>query len=215
MATVSIPEVPAHIDAVARAARGYMPEREGEALYATAYQALAATDGPLLEIGTYCGKSACYLGAAARAQGRLCVTIDHHRGSEEMQAGWEHHDSSVVDSATQRIESLPEFRRTMERAGLESTVVAIVGDSLAVAGLWSTPLAMVFIDGGHSEHIAMADYDAWAQWIAPGGVLAFHDVFEDPAEGGQGPFRVWQRAVEDGWVPLSTTGSLRCLTRAN
>lgn len=215
MATVSIPEVPAHIEAVARAARGYMPELEGEALYAKAYQALATANGPVLEIGTYCGKSACYLGAAALAQGRRCITIDHHRGSEEMQVGWEHHDASVVDPATQRIESLPEFRRTMERAGLESTVIAIVGDSLAVAELWSTPLAMVFIDGGHSESIALADYDAWAQWIAPGGVLALHDVFEDPADGGQGPFRVWQRAVEDGWVPLSTTGSLRCLTRAN
>ena len=73
--------------------------------------------GPLLEIGTYCGKSAIYLGAAAREEGSVLFTVDHHRGSEENQAGWEHHDERLVDPRTGRMDTLPFFRRTIEDAG--------------------------------------------------------------------------------------------------
>jgi predicted O-methyltransferase YrrM len=167
--------------------------------------------GPLLEIGTYCGKSAVYLGAAAREAGTVCFTVDHHRGSEENQAGWDHHDREVVDPETGGMDTLPFFRRTIHSAGLEDVVVAIVGYSIPVARAWRTPLGFLFIDGGHAEDVAMADYAEWSPQVVSGGVLAIHDVFEDPAGGGQAPFHVWQRAVADGFEPISTTGSLRVL----
>jgi predicted O-methyltransferase YrrM len=197
---------------VARAAKGFMPEDEGLALYAAGRAAGAR--GPLLEIGTYCGKSAVYLGAAAREEGTVLYTVDHHRGSEENQSGWEHHDTEVVDPATGRMDTLPFFRRTIERAGLEETVVAVVGYSVPVSRAWATPLGLLFIDGGHALDVAMGDYEGWAAHVVPGGSLVFHDVFEDPADGGQAPFEVWKRAVGDGFVPVSTTGSLRVLQRA-
>lgn len=191
-------------------ARGFMPADEGDALYEAA---VAAPGGPFLEVGTYCGKSALYLGAAARSAGTVVFTVDHHRGSEENQPGWPYHEPDLVDSASGRIDTLPHFRRTIEEAGLEDAVIAVVGDSAIVARYWSTPLALCFIDGGHSEEIAMADYRAWSPHVGSGGTLAIHDVFEDPADGGQAPFHVWQRAVADGWSPVTTTGSLRTLTR--
>ena len=198
--------------AAARAAIGFMPDDEGLALYAAALDGAAV--GPLLEIGTYCGKSAVYLGAAARQAGTVAFTVDHHRGSEENQAGWEHHDSSLVDPGTGRMDTLPVFRRTIEGAGLEDVVVAVIGDSPTVARHWGTPLGLCFIDGGHAFDVALADYEAWSPHVAPGGVLAFHDVFEDPADGGQAPFLVWQAAVASGrFAPASTTGSLRVLRR--
>jgi predicted O-methyltransferase YrrM len=169
--------------------------------------------GPLLEIGTYCGKSAVYLGSAARARATVLFSVDHHHGSEENQAGWEHHDPEVVDPRTGRMDTLPFFRRTIAAAGLEGPVVGIVGDSPTVGRHWTTPVGLLFIDGGHADEVAMADYDVWARFVAPGGVLAIHDVFEDPAAGGQGPFRVWTRAVADGFTPVTTTGSLRTLVR--
>jgi MMP 1-O-methyltransferase len=196
---------------IVRATKGFMPEDEGDALYDAARDGGRA--GPLLEIGTYCGKSAVYLGAAARDARTVAFTVDHHRGSEENQAGWEHHDTDVVDPATGRMDTLPFFRRTVEAAGLEDVVVAVVGPSTAVASVWQTPVGFLFIDGGHADDVAMADYEHWAHHIAPGGVLAIHDVFEDPAEGGQGPFYVWKRAVEDGFTERSRTGSLRTLRR--
>jgi MMP 1-O-methyltransferase len=198
--------------AVARAAKGFMPDDEGLALHAAGLDGGAV--GPLLEIGSYCGKSAVYLGAAARQAGTILYTVDHHRGSEENQAGWQHHDPDVVDPATGKMDTLPFFRRTIEAAGLEDAVVAIVGRSPVVAAHWATPLGLVFIDGGHAEDVAMADYEGWARYVAPAGRLVIHDVFEDPAAGGQAPFHVWQRAAASGdFAPVSTTGSLRVLRR--
>lgn len=197
---------------VARAAKGFMPDDEGIALNTAGRDAGAV--GPLLEVGSYCGKSAVYLGAAARAGGTVLFSVDHHRGSEENQAGWEHHDPELVDPATGRMDTLPFFRRTIERAGLEDAVVAVVGDSPAIATHWRTPLGLVFVDGGHALDVVLADYEAWSPHVAAGGVLVFHDVFEDPRDGGQAPFEVWKRAVASGmFTPVSTTGSLRVLRR--
>jgi MMP 1-O-methyltransferase len=186
-----------------------MPDDEGLALHDAGRRAAAV--GPLLEIGSYCGKSAVYLGAAARAGGSILYSVDHHHGSEENQPGWTWHDERLVDPETGRLDTLPWFRRTVEGAGLEDVVVAVVGDSPTVAAHWSTPLGLVFIDGGHGYEVALADYRGWAPHLAPGGLLAFHDVFEDPADGGQAPYEVWRRAVADGYQPVSATGSLRVL----
>jgi len=197
---------------VARAAKGFMPDDEGLALHAAGRD--AASLGPLLEVGSYCGKSAVYLGAAARAAGTVLFSVDHHRGSEENQAGWEHHDPELVDPATARMDTLPFFRRTIERAGLEDAVVAVVGDSPTIAAHWRTPLGLVFVDGGHALDVVLADYEAWSPHVAADGALVFHDVFEDPRDGGQAPFEVWKRAVASGvFTPDSTTGSLRVLRR--
>jgi MMP 1-O-methyltransferase len=197
---------------VARAAKGFMPDDEGLALHAAGRD--GGSVGPLLEVGSYCGKSAVYLGAAARSGGTVLFSVDHHRGSEENQAGWEHHDPEVVDPDTGRIDTLPFFRRTIERAGLEDAVVAVVGDSPVIAANWRTPLGLVFVDGGHALDVVLADYEAWSPHVAVGGVLVFHDVFEDPRDGGQAPFEVWKRAVASGtFTPVSTTGSLRVLRR--
>ena len=196
----------------AEAARGFMPADEGLALYETA--ASYAGVGPIAEVGTYCGKSTIYLAAAASATGQLVVTVDHHRGSEEIQPGWEHHDPELVDPVTGRMDSLPFFRASLARAGLEASVVAIIGTSADVARLWRAPLGMLFIDGGHSEASVVIDYEGWAPWVAMGGALAFHDIFPDPADGGQAPYRVYQRALASGaFTEVSVTGSLRVLER--
>jgi predicted O-methyltransferase YrrM len=202
----------AHLLDVARAAKGFMPDDEGLALNAAGREAAAV--GPLLEIGSYCGKSAVYLGAAARDGGTVLFSVDHHRGSEENQAGWEHHDPEVVDPETGRMDTLPFFRQTIGRAGLEDAVVAVVGDSPTIAAHWRTPLGLVFVDGGHALDVVVADYDGWWPHVARDGLLVFHDVFEDPREGGQAPFEVWKRAAASGaFAPVSTTGSLRVLRR--
>ena len=196
---------------VARAAKGFMPEDEGLALHEAGLD--GGRIGPLLEIGSYCGKSGVYLGSAARALGTVLFTIDHHRGSEENQAEWEHHDTEVVDPRTGRMDTLGFFRRTIEDAGLESWVVGVLGDSPTVGRYWTTPLGFLFIDGGHAEDVATTDYETWAGHVMSGGVLAIHDVFERPQDGGQAPFHVWQRAIADGFTAINAVGSLRTLRR--
>ncbi|MEV4565909.1 class I SAM-dependent methyltransferase [Nonomuraea sp. NPDC049419] len=204
--------MPPELLRAAREAKGFMPDDEGLALYEAArrYGSL----GPIGEIGTYCGKSAVYLGAAARQTGTVVVTVDHHRGSEEIQPGWEHHDPSLVDPRFGKMDSLPVFRATIAAAGLEDEVIAVVGRSEQVARLWSTPLGLLFIDGGHSDEPVTRDYEGWAPHVMERGALVFHDIYPDPADGGQAPYRVYLRALASGaFKEVSVTGSLRVLER--
>jgi predicted O-methyltransferase YrrM len=195
------------------ATRGFMPTDEGLTLHAAA---LDAPDGLLLEVGTYCGKSTLLLGDAARRRGSHVVTVDHHHGSEENQPGWEWHEPDLVDPVTGRLETLPVLRHTVAAAGLETTVTAVVGTTAQVAAWWRTPVALLFLDGNHTEPVAQHDYAAFARWVQSGGVLVVHDVFPDPADGGQAPWHVVQRATRSGvFAPLSQAGSLRVLRRVS
>ncbi|WP_238420348.1 class I SAM-dependent methyltransferase [Streptomyces taklimakanensis] len=192
-----------------------MPADEGLALYAAAVDA-ARLGLPLLEIGTYCGRSTLLLAdAARRAEGDVTVlTLDHHRGSEEQQPGWEYHDPELVDPEVGLMDTLPFFRRTLHAAGLEDHVVALVGRSPRVASVWGGPLGLVFVDGGHTDEHATADYEGWAPHLAEGGLLVVHDVFPDPADGGRAPYRIYRRALASGaFVEERAVRSLRVLRR--
>jgi MMP 1-O-methyltransferase len=207
------------LTAIARATRGFMPEDEGDALFEIGERAAAAfakvgERAVLVEIGAWCGKSSVYLGAAAEQHGAVLFSIDHHHGSEENQAGWEYHESDLVDPVDGRIDTLPHWRRTIAGAGLESSVVAVVGDSPTVAACWRSPIALCFIDGGHGEVPAWSDYEGWAPLVAPGGWLAIHDVFESPADGGRPPYEIWRAALDSGdFTDDGGCGSLRVLRK--
>jgi len=169
----------------------------------------------MLEVGSYCGRSTVWLGDAAEQAEVLLFAVDHHRGSEENQAGWEHHDGDVVDQRVGKMDTLPFFRAAIHDAGLEDSVVAVVGRSAMVAAAWTTPLSLLFIDGGHGEKPAQLDYEGWTPHVAIGGTLAIHDVFPDPANGGRPPYeQIYLPALESGRYELaSATGSLRILHR--
>jgi MMP 1-O-methyltransferase len=200
---------------VARGATGFMPDDEGEALYLAAIRAGASFESAtFMEIGAWCGKSTVYLGAAAEATESVLFSLDHHHGSEENQPGWEHHDPALVNVETGRIDTLPRWRSTMIQANLEESVVGIVGSSPIVAAHWTTPLAFCFIDGGHGEEPAWADYRGWAPKVIEGGWLAIHDVFPDPADGGRPPHDIWRAALDSGqFTEDGECGSLRVVRR--
>lgn len=198
-----------HLDRV----KGFLPEEEGLHLYDLAKE--ASRLGPCLEIGSYCGKSAVYIGAACKENGSILFSVDHHRGSEEHQPGEEYHDEDLFDAENGVMDSFRAFRRTIAEANLEDTVVPIVATSALVARCWATPLAMVFIDGGHSLEAAMADYSSWASKVMPGGFLVIHDIFPDPTKGGQAPYTIYKLALASGLyeeLPMvSTLGVLKRL----
>jgi len=197
------------------AAKGFMPGDEGDALYDAATAVATNVGHPMVEVGSYCGRSTVWLGAAARAAGTVLFAIDHHRGSEENQAGWEHHDPTVVDERTGLMDTLPTFRATIRDAGLEDVVIAVVGQSPVVAAHWSTPLSFVFIDGGHGQEPARLDYEGWSRHVAVSGTLAIHDVFPDPADGGRPPYeQIYLPALRSGlFTEIGAVGSLRLLSR--
>ena len=107
--------------------KGFLAPAEGQALYR--YGLESAKPGPCLEIGSYCGKSTVYLGQACR-EGLACLfAVDHHRGSEEHQLGEEYHDGELYDAGEGLMDSFKEFRKTLRRFDLESTVVPVVAES--------------------------------------------------------------------------------------
>jgi len=206
-------EMPEELLELARATKGFMPDDEGALLHRLALERLP--HGPALEVGGYCGKSAVYLGAAALETAGTVFSVDHHRGSEENQEGWEYHDPELADPEFGRLDTLPAFRRTIARAGLEEQVVAVVGGSTTVSAHWRTPLSLLFVDGGHTDEHVRADYEGFGRWVAAGATLAFHDIYPDPADGGQAPYRVFCRAVDGGdFVEVDALGSMRVLRRA-
>ena len=148
--------------------KGFLDPEEGEALYNAALA--QASHGPCLEIGGYCGKSSVYIGTACQQHEELHFSIDHHRGSEENQPGWEYFDEEVWDEDAGAVDTLPFFRRTIRQAGLEETVIPIIGRSIDIAKRWATPLSFLFIDGGHTMEHALNDYRGWTPHIMPGGV---------------------------------------------
>ena len=201
---------------VAEAAPGFMPFDEATALHETADHYLSQDDsvGIGVEIGTYCGKSTVFLGSAAERHGAHIVTVDHHRGSEEHQPGWEYHDTALVDPHAGLIDTAARFRRTMFDAGLETTVLALIAPSTAAAAVWGREVDFVFIDGGHSMEAAQNDYDGWSRWVRPGGALLIHDVFPDPADGGRPPYEIYRQALESGlFREVGVHGTLRVLER--
>lgn len=187
-----------------------MPEHEGTALFEAAS---SIPPGPIVEIGSYCGRSTVLLAAAAERTGSHVFTIDHHLGSEEHQPGEGFFDPDLFDPRIGRPNTLPHLLETLQRAGVRHLVTAVVGSSAALARMWTRPIALVFIDGGHSAEAADADYEGWAPHLMDGGLLAIHDVFPDPADGGRPPFEIYERALSDGFSEASATGSLRILRR--
>jgi predicted O-methyltransferase YrrM len=180
--------------------KGFLAASEGEALYHLAAE--ASNLGACLEVGSYCGKSTIYLGAACKLMDNILFAVDHHRGSEEHQPGEAYHDTELFDGAAQLMDSFRVFRANMCAAQLEDWVVPVVAPSSVAAKCWNTPLGLVFIDGGHSLEAAMTDYRSWARHILPGGYLAIHDIFPDPADGGQAPYEIYKLALASAQFQL-------------
>lgn len=192
--------------------KGFLHAEEGARLFELALE--ASVSGPCLEVGSYCGRSTVYLGSACRERRQVLYAVDHHRGSEEHQPGEEYHDPDLLDAAGRNVDSFPLFRATLVRGGLEDTVVPIVAPSALAARHWSTPLSLVFIDGGHSRQAALTDYRSWAGHLRPGGLLAIHDLFPDPAQGGQAPYEIYQLALASGlFAARESTRTLGVLER--
>lgn len=203
-------KLPSHLNSV----KGFLDHDEGICLYNHALS--SSKKGPILEIGSYCGKSTIYLATAAKEYNCSVYSVDHHTGSEENQVGWEYHDIELFDEETGKINSFPEFMRNLRKANLLDTVIPIVSDSSLVSRDWKIPLSMVFIDGGHTMEAAFNDFNNWKDKIIKGGILAIHDVFPNPDDGGRPPFEIYRKALSGkNFKEVEAVKSLRILEKLN
>jgi len=191
--------------------KGFMPNHEGEALMSWAKT--FSKIGPLLEIGSFCGKSSIYLGLAAKEKNQVVFTIDHHKGSEEHQLNEEYFDPEIYDESLNSVNTFPLFLKNIRIFDLEDSVIPIVSSSASVAKGWNKNLGMVFIDGSHSLESATLDYESWGSHIKNGGALVIHDIFEDPNLGGQAPYEIYKRALNDGYKLYERVDTIVCLTK--
>tara|TARA_B100000902_G_scaffold49032_1_gene55976 strand:+ start:376 stop:999 length:624 start_codon:yes stop_codon:yes gene_type:complete len=192
--------------------KGFLDPSEGEALYS--YSKIATKNGPALEIGSYCGKSAIYLGTAAKENGERLYSIDHHKGSEEQQPGEEYFDPDLVDKTGEGIDTLPYFLETIRRSKLQGVVIPIVATSEEAYADLKLEFSLIFIDGGHSEEAAQKDYKLWANRLIVDGLLAIHDVFPNPKDGGRPPFNIYKKALDSGqFEEIKSIKSLRILRK--
>jgi MMP 1-O-methyltransferase len=176
--------------------KGFLDDREANCLYKLALK--AGKSGPCLEIGSYCGKSSVYLGSACKENSTILFSIDHHGGSEEQQPGEAYFDPELLDKETGQIDTLKHFRKTITDFDLEDIVIPVIGRSSIIGGVWQTPLSLIFIDGSHAYETVLSDYTIWAKNLIPEGYLLFHDIFSDPAKGGQAPYLVYKKALDSG-----------------
>ena len=194
--------------------KGFLDPEEGEALYSTSL--IYTAKGHAIEIGSYCGKSAIYIGSAAKENKNKLYSVDHHKGSEEQQPGEEYFDPDLVDSSGKGIDTLPHFLETIRKFQLENTVIPIVSTSEEAYADLRGNFSFVFIDGGHSEEASQKDYCLWSQRLIVGGIMAIHDVFPNPDDGGRPPFNIYMKALDSGdFIELEAIKSLRILQRVN
>jgi hypothetical protein len=152
--------------------------------------------GSVLEIGTYCGKSALNFSEVAKDVNGLIYTIDHHTGSEEHQRGEEYHDSELFDERLKKFNTLPEFLNNLKSKKMAKFIIPIIDKSQNASNFFSEKISLLFIDGGHSFETALSDYNAWKDKICADGLLVIHDVFPNPKDGGRPPYEIYTLARE-------------------
>ena len=195
---------------LAKHVKGFFSEEEGLCLYSQLLNVLHL--GPELEIGSYCGKSSVFMASACQQKQSLLFCVDHHQGSEEHQVGEGYHDPELMVNG--HFDTFSYFKHTLKKASLDEWVIPIVAPSQRVGLLWTTPLSAVFIDGSHAYEAVKRDYECFAKHIVKGGLLIFHDIFENPEEGGQAPYLVYQEALSSlDFKPVHQLGCLRFLEK--
>ena len=191
--------------------KGFMPKDEGLALNRWAEK--FTCHGPALEIGTFGAKSTLYIATGTSVNGQFVFTVDHHSGSEEHQPGEEYYDSDIYDKKLGRVNTVPLMQENLEKFDESKWVIPIIANANSVAQSWTIELGFLFIDGSHTEISAKNDYDNWSTKIHPQGALVIHDIYEKPDDGGQAPYLVYQKALQEGFKLFDRVNTIVCLTK--
>jgi predicted O-methyltransferase YrrM len=184
---------------------GFLHTLEGYALL------LIAEHGPgtgvVVEIGSYLGRSTCFLALGAKRGTRPpVVAVDHFGGSPEHQPGASHESAVLKADRT----TYNQFLHNLKRTGLEKHVRPIRAPSVEAARGWREPIRLLFIDGDHSYEASRTDFAAWSPRVEANGLVAFHDVGVWP-----GISRFYAELIGEGrWRERAKVRSLRIVRRA-
>ena len=193
--------------------KGFLELNEGIALYEEVKR--VSENNFCVEIGSYCGKSTCFIGQACKENKSKLITIDHHKGSEEQQLGELYFDAEVYDEKLGRVNTLPLLEKNLAKFDLEDIVKPLVMDSISASKIVENNADLIFIDGSHTFESAESDYELWKNKIKKGGTLAIHDVYDSEDEGGQAPNKIFKQSLNEGFNFIKRVKSLVLLQKSN
>ena len=193
--------------------KGFLDLDEGIALYEEVKR--VSESNFCVEIGSYCGKSTCFIGQACKENKSKLITIDHHKGSEEQQLGELYFDAEVYDEKLGRVNTLPLLEKNLAKFDLEDVVKPLVMDSISASKIVENNADLIFIDGSHTFESAESDYELWKNKIKKGGTLAIHDVYDSEDEGGQAPNKIFKQSLNEGFNFMKRVKSLVLLQKSN
>lgn len=139
----------------------------GELLYD--YATAVARDHAIVELGSYRGKSTCYLATGSKeSNGARVYAVD--AWSEEVSA-WR---KSVLSELPSPL--FDDFLSQIAKADVEDIVTPIRSMSaLSADGYTGEPVALLYIDGDHHQEAALADFRAWRRHLTDDAVIIFDD----------------------------------------
>ena len=193
--------------------KGFLELNEGIALYDEVKR--VSKNNFCVEIGSYCGKSTCFIGQACKENKSKLITIDHHKGSEEQQLGELYFDAEVYDEKLGRVNTLPLLEKNLAKFDLEDIVKPLVMDSISASKIVENNADLIFIDGSHTFESAESDYELWKNKIKKGGTLAIHDIYDSEDEGGQAPNKIFKQSLNEGFNFIKRVKSLVLLQKSN
>ena len=193
--------------------KGFLDLNEGIALYEEVKR--VSENNFCVEIGSYCGKSTCFIGQACKENKSKLITIDHHKGSEEQQLGELYFDAEVYDEKLGRVNTLPLLEKNLAKFDLEDVVKPLVMDSISASKIIENNADLIFIDGSHTFESAESDYELWKNKIKKGGTLAIHDIYDSEDEGGQAPNKIFKQSLNEGFNFMKRVKSLVLLQKSN
>mgnify|MGYP001192328125 FL=1 len=191
--------------------KGFLAHEEGLFLYELTKKYCLKNFA--VEVGSYCGKSACYIGQACKENKTYLMTIDHHRGSEEQQYGEEYFDPDEYNYEKEIVDTLPTLLKNIQKFQFEEVILPVVNSSELASKEIQNNIDLVFIDGSHTFESARKDYVSWKNKIRIGGILAIHDVYDSEVEGGQAPKEIYEKALSENFKLLKRVNSLVALLR--
>lgn len=145
---------------------GLIPAEVGEAL--AGYAAQVPADLAIVEVGSYKGKSGCYLAAGAKSgHGAHVWCVDAWDTDGNVTGRFGFAEPSTFDA----------FQAQVRKMQYTKRITPLKGFSVEVAAHWTGPqIGLLYIDADHQARSVLADFRSWEPYLAPGAVVVFDDV---------------------------------------
>lgn len=128
--------------------------------------AVVPANQAIVEIGSYKGKSTCYLAAGSQMGSKAPVfAVDP----------WDTPGNPGGRFGFDQRATFADFQSQVQRMGFQDVIKPMKDFSWRVAKKWTGPIGLLYIDGSHTEKDVLQDWRLWSPFLAPRAWVAFDD----------------------------------------